>query len=329
MESIFEVRYSQLSPSALKNELVKRYNIIEPIQCEFYDSGMNDIYRVKTVEDCYYLRISQTGMHDERDYEEEINILLDLLHIEIPVVRPVKAKDGSCLWKINAPEGIRYGVLFAEIKKKPSNDKITSFRNLGRNIARMHQRADEKHYKCSRKPIDLTALIRKPLEQIRPFLKHREKDYDFLVVSSQKLEMIITDKLQPVEPYYGFCHGDLHSGNIFFDDMTPMIFDFDCMGYGYRAYDLCVYAWNESYHNNNYLEGDEWRSLIEGYEEVRLLDPKEVQSIEVFIALRQLWLMGLHADVMQRNAGCCWYNDNYFNEQIKIYRNWFQKAIEK
>jgi len=69
--------------------------------------------------------------------------------------------------------------------------------------------------------------------------------------------------------------------------------------------------------------------LLEGYEEIRLLGVQEVQSIEVFIALRQLWLMGLHADVMQRNAGCCWYNDNYFNEQIEIYRNWYQKAIKK
>lgn len=329
MDSIFKVRYSQLSPAAIKDELMKRYDFKEPIQCEFFDSGMNDIYRIKTSMEYYYLRISQTGMHDEKDYDEEINILLDLLHIEIPVVRPVRAKDGTFLWKINAPEGIRYGVLFAEVKNKPSEDKKARFRNLGRNIAKMHQRADENHYICSRNPIDLTALIREPLERIQPYLKNRETDYEFLVESSKKLGKLIEDKLQPEEPYYGFCHGDLHSGNIFFEEMTPVIFDFDCMGYGYRAYDLCVYAWNESYQNNDYMEGEEWRALLEGYDEIRSLNDQEVQSLEGFIALRQLWLMGLHADVMQRNAGCCWYNDNYFNEQIKIYRNWYDKAIKK
>ncbi|ABX43554.1 aminoglycoside phosphotransferase [Lachnoclostridium phytofermentans ISDg] len=327
MDSVFKVRYSQLSPTAIKDELPKRYDVLEPIQCEFFDSGMNDIYRVKTTNECFYLRFSQTGMHEEKDYEEEIDILLDLLHIELPVVRPVRAKDGTFLWKINAPEGTRYGVLFREVKNEPSEDKKTSFRNLGRNIAKMHQRADEKHYTCSRQPIDLVALTRKPLEQIRPYLKHREKDYEFLVESSERLGKMIEDKLQMKEPYYGFCHGDLHSGNIFFDEMTPIIFDFDCMGYGYRSYDLCVYAWNESYQNSDYLEGKEWRALLEGYEEIRILDMKEVQSLEAFIALRQLWLMGLHADVMERNAGCCWYNDNYFNEQIKIYQNWYQKSI--
>ncbi|WP_029503555.1 phosphotransferase enzyme family protein [Lachnoclostridium phytofermentans] len=329
MDSVFEVRYSQLSPDAIKNELLKRYEINECIQCEFYDSGMNDIYRIKTKNECYYLRISQTGMHNKRDYEEEISILQDLSYAGIPVVHPIKAKDDSFLWEINAPEGIRYGVLFSEAKNKPSKDKITCIKNLGRNIAKMHQRADEQHYICSRQPIDLKELIQKPLERIQPYLKNREEDYEFLCKSSEILGKRIEDKLPPIEPYYGFCHGDLHIGNIFCEGTTPVLFDFDCMGYGYRAYDLCVYAWNESYRDKKYLEGEEWRAMVEGYEEIRRLDCQEVQSIEMFIALRQLWLMGLHADVMQRNAGCCWYNDNYFNEQIKIYRNWLQKSNRK
>lgn len=329
MDSIFEVRYSQLSPDAVKNELVRRYDIKEPIQCEFYDSGMNDIYRIKTTKENYYLRISQTGIHKKVDYEEEIAILLDLSNADISVVRPIKAKEGSFLWEINAPEGIRYGVLFSEVKNIPAKDRITSLRNLGRNIAKMHQRADEKQYVCSRHPIDLIELIQKPLERIQPYLKNREDDFKFLCESSEKLQKQIEEMLLPIEPYYGFCHGDLHSGNIYFEEMTPVLFDFDCMGYGYRAYDLCIYAWNESYQNKGYIEGEEWRAIVEGYEEIRKLNSKEVQSIEMFIALRQLWLMGIHADVMQRNAGCCWYNDNYFNEQINIYRNWYQISSKK
>lgn len=42
--------------------------------------------------------------------------------------------------------------------------------------------------------------------------------------------------LQAENPYYCFCHGDIHRGNVFFCDTTPRIFDFDCMGKGYRMY---------------------------------------------------------------------------------------------
>jgi hypothetical protein len=33
----------------------------------------------------------------------------------------------------------------------------------------------------------------------------------------------------------------------YFTGDEPVIFDFDCMGYGWRAYDICVYAHNESF----------------------------------------------------------------------------------
>lgn len=101
----------------------------------------------------------------------------------------------------------------------------------------------------------------KPLSNIRPFLADREQDFSFLKESAEKLAGYIKGKLPETAPVYGFCHGDVHSGNVFFAGDKPTLFDFDCMGYGWRAYDICVYAWNETFLDENYIEGSVWKNI--------------------------------------------------------------------
>lgn len=74
------------------------------------------------------------------------------------------------------------------------------------------------------------------------------------------------------------------------------------------------------------MDGAIWNKYLEGYESVRKLRPEEKETIPAFAALRELWMMGLHADVMDRNAGCCWYQDDYFDYQIKIFRLWLDRC---
>lgn len=97
------------------------------------------------------------------------------------------------------------------------------------------------------------------------------------------------------------------------------------MGNGYRAYDICVFLWNETFMNEDYMNSSEWKSLLKGYNTIRELSGIELASITAFAALRELWMMGLHADVMNRNAGCSWYHDGYFNYQIGIYKLWYHR----
>ncbi|MDF2540446.1 MAG: aminoglycoside phosphotransferase [Herbinix sp.] len=326
---IFPARYTQLDPKALKEELIQRYDLQEPLSCRAFDNGINDIYIVKTESNVYYLRISMTGRHDLIDYEEEVTIINSLGGNGIRVAAPVCCKDGNFVWDILAPEGVRYAVLFQEAKRSPSEDKIKSSYLLGQMAAQIHKIADNNDYKVSRAPIDLSQLAYEPLKVIQPYLEHRAADYEYLKNAAEKLCRYVEVKLSYDKPYYGYCHGDIHSGNVFFEGVKPRIFDFDCMGYGWRAYDVCVYAWNETGGNEKYIESDEWKSFLEGYNDVRRMSEAELDAINVFAALRELWLMGLHADVIERNAGCCWYNDDYFNHRIGVFKKWFERAEAK
>lgn len=324
-EAYFLVRYSQLSPEALKVEVSKRYDINDLLSCTLYDYGLNDIYKIQLKKSVYYLRVSLTGVHNRQDYEEEISIINSLSINNICVAAPIICRDKEYIWDIKAPEGKRYAVLFEEAKQAPSEDNVKKLYNLGIMLAQLHKVADENDFIVSREPIDLNQLAEKPLKLIYPYLKHRQADYDYIKNAADKLCDFVNKNLNREKPYYGFCHGDIHSGNVFFEGNNPKILDFDCMGYGWRAYDICLFAWNETGSDEKYIENEAWKAFLDGYNSTRMISKTEMDSINVFAALRELWLMGLHANVIERNAGCCWYNDGYFNFRIGLFKLWYER----
>lgn len=324
-----KVRYSQFDTESLIENLLVHYNLKEPVTCRFYDYGMNDIYTINAGDVIYYLRISLTGMHDLVDYEQEVQIINEFYKNGISVAAPVRCIDGSFVTKLDAPEGPRYAILFQEAKNVPSKNNISSMYNLGTMVANMHTMADHKNFALTRKPLDLENLTFNPLEMLKPFLSHRQEDIQFLETAAKKLYDYVENNFKYEKPYYGYCHGDIHKGNVFFDGEKPIIFDFDCMGDGFRIYDICTYAWNESFHNEIYLESEEWQAFLNGYNSIRQITEIELSSISAFIALRELWLLGINADVMRRNAGCCWFNDSYLNQQIEIFKMWYHRAFDR
>ncbi|MCL2321904.1 MAG: phosphotransferase [Oscillospiraceae bacterium] len=163
------------------------------------------------------------------------------------------------------------------------------------------------------------------MKMIKPYLIHRYTDYEILSNRAKELSRSIDNMKMMQPPFYGFCHGDIHVKNVCFKGNKPTIFDFDCMGYGWRAYDICVFAWYETLKDEKYIEGDYWKAYIEGYNSVRQLHENEIISINAFSALRELWLMGHHADLMNRNEGCGWYNDDYFDFHIGIFKLWYKR----
>lgn len=325
-DEVFPVRYSQLNPDRIKNEIIERYEFKELLSCRLYNSGLNDIYIVKADKNNYYLRVSLAGVRNRYDYEEEVYIINTLKRNNIHVAAPVICKDGGFVWDINAPEGKRYAVLFEEAKQFKSDDNVKKAYNLGRMLAQLHTVADENHFKVSRAPINLIQLAEKPLKLIQPHFAHRASDLEFLNDAAKKLCRYVEDNLSLEEPYYGYCHGDIHSRNVFFEETKPVIFDFDCMGYGWRAYDICVYAWNESGVDEKYIEKEPWNSYLEGYNSVRRLSEIGLASIYVFAALRDLWLMGLHAEIIDLNEGCSWFNDGYFDYRIRMFKLWYNRC---
>jgi Ser/Thr protein kinase RdoA (MazF antagonist) len=203
--------------------------------------GMNDVYLLRTENETYFLRISPTGVYKLNDYKEETAIIDLLSQHNIGVANPIKCRDGSSVWSVNAPEGERFAILFPEAKNQPSQDQLKNMYNLGVAIARMHMITDENNVQVSRPPIDLVQLVDTLKKLIKQHFGNRMGDYEYLCDSMDKISQFINYTLPMTKPYYGFCHGDLNTMNIYFDSDLPVMFDFDTMGYGWRAHDLAVF----------------------------------------------------------------------------------------
>lgn len=120
------------------------------------------------------------------------------------------------------------------------------------------------------------------------------------------------------------CYGDLHGGNVHFHEKSLIHFDFDCGGFGWRAYDVSVFLWAKVRgRGKEHFENDQWNTFIESYQQINALSEFALKAIPLFIAIREIWLMGLHTG----NSHICgsWQDDNYFNTNLQFLRDWCQK----
>jgi len=324
--ALFPVQSSLLDPKVLLTALNDRYDI-KIKTCRLWSNSVNDVYTLCTEIGTLYLRISQAKRYSRIDFEEELHIIITLHKNGVSACTPIAARNNEYIWEINAPEGTRYAVLFNEAKYTFSGERQIQLYNLGVMLATLHTVADEQQFKVSREPLLFYQLAAHPLEMLKEPLINRQEDYVFLQTSSETLWKFIKERLKEETPYYGYCHGDMHSGNVIFDGERPQIFDFDCMGYGYRAYDICIFIWNEIFGKEGYIAPDEWVKYIEGYSSIRKLSEHELSCIPAFAALRQLWLMGLHLDATSTNNNWSDFNNDYFNFQISKFKMWFDRVL--
>jgi Ser/Thr protein kinase RdoA (MazF antagonist) len=111
----------------------------------------------------------------------------------------------------------------------------------------------------------------------------------------------------------GVCHGDTQGYHaIVAPDGTLTFFDFDCGGFGFRAYDLAVFLWCCRLED---AVAARWESFLKSYRETRPIHDRDVSAVQLFVCARYLWHMGVHT---QNSAdwGIDFLNDRYFDRHL-------------
>jgi len=321
MSNTFPVTHSILSTKALMADILPDYDIGTPMECKLLNRGLNDTYLVRTASENYILRVYRAGWRSDSDIHYELEALLHLKRLNVSVSAPVLRKDGELLRTISAPEGSRTIVLFTyALGKEPAyaaNEEGESYQ-YGRSVAQIHAETDGFRSRYQRFHLDLEHLLDAPLKSIQPLLLHRPDDWEYLQSLSEKLrQLVVHIPLSSLES--GFCHGDFHGWNAHVDqDGTLTFFDFDCCGYGWRAYDIAVFRWGARWSGK---EKERWPHFLRGYREVRPINEVDVHATSYFVAIRHFWLLGLHTSNGQ-DWGFGWMNDQYFDQAIKFFREW-------
>jgi Ser/Thr protein kinase RdoA (MazF antagonist) len=319
MSNYFPVTRSVLSAKDLLLDVISKYDIETPLECSFLHAGLNDSYLINAKTGKYILRVYRAGWRSDSDILSELDVLLHLKRRGVPVSAPVPRKDGTLLYKIPAPEGDRTIVLFTYAPGKPMAyaDKNECLQ-YGKSVARIHSETDEFKIRHQRFSLNLEHLLDEPLKNVKKLLMYRPDDWNYLQSLAERLRQHIMDvPLSVLEK--GFCHGDFHGGNAHIEqDGTITFFDFDCCGYGWRAYDIAVFRWSARLIGR---EKEQWPHFLSGYQEMRLLSEADIKSTRYFVAIRHLWLLGLHTGG-GRDWGSGWMNDQYFDKAIKFFREW-------
>ena len=320
MAEFFPVTYSILSAEALAADVLPEYSVGDGAECTFYSTGFNDTYRVRTaLGQRLYLRVYRLPWRSLADIEYELDALNHLHRHGFPAIRPLPRRDGRFVHAVRAPEGLRYMALFTEAPGREiaygENPESVAFR-YGQAVARFHNALEGFNSPHARFHIDLDHLIDTPLRNIEPFLAHRADAWAYLQRFAATLRQQIVD-LPATALEQGFCHGDLQGYHANVDaDGTLTFYDFDCCGYGYRAYDLAVFRWCGRLEEQEELR---WEPYLRGYREIRLLNDLDVQAVPLFVGARYIWHMGVHT----QNApdwGCGFLNDKYFDPRLEQLR---------
>jgi Ser/Thr protein kinase RdoA (MazF antagonist) len=322
MTDTFPALISILSPTALAEEILPNFGIGPVAECHFYSGGFNHTYRVLAQSgETYYFRAYRPMWRTLADIRCELDALLHLQNKDYPAARPLAYQGGEPYCKIPAAEGIRYGALFTlcpgeEISYDEAPEETSH--TYGKAVAALHNAFDDFTSPHLRFRKDLHHLYEKPMANIKPFLAHRPKDWEYLVNLAEKIRArILSLPAESLEQ--GFCHGDLQGYHAKLDtDGTLTFFDFDCGGFGYRAFDLAVFLWCARLEEQ--VE-QRWEPYLRGYQEVRSLAPLDLEAVRLFVGGRYLWHMGVHT----QNApdwGIDFLNDGYFDRRIKILKEY-------
>jgi Ser/Thr protein kinase RdoA (MazF antagonist) len=320
MTHTFPAIHTVLSPKALAAEVLPGFDGCAVSECQFYSGGFNDTYIVRTVDDStYYLRAYRRYWRTLADIQYELDVLNHLKHKGFPAAKPVPYKDGNHFCAVSAPEGTRYLALFTEapgpeISYDTEPEKVAQ--RYGRAVAQMHNALDDFESDHDRFRKDNRHFIDIPLQNIKPFLSHRPADWSYLQDFSEAVRQRITD--MPASTLeQGFCHGDLqgYHANVS-EDGTLTFFDFDCGGFGYRAYDLAVFLWCSRLEDAVDVR---WKPFLKAYQETRSINELDIQAVPTFVCARYLWHMGVHTQ-NSPDWGCGWLNDEYFDKRLEQLR---------
>ena len=167
----------------------------------------------------------------------------------------------------------------------------------------------------------------RPSANIQRIFGHLPQEMQLLTQVSQTLSMCLST-LSPIDQDYGLCHGDLHTGNVHFVSSHPTLFDFDCLGYGWRAYDLATFWWSRLlFEPDEAQQGACWRSFLVGYERERPIQPPTLSLIPAFTLARQLWVMGIHTDTVTAHYGRSWLNGKYVQKHFGFLQRLLQNFV--
>ncbi|PWJ58943.1 Ser/Thr protein kinase RdoA (MazF antagonist) [Dyadobacter jejuensis] len=291
----FPVTESTLSADQLNLYLQEKYHLGKAAKCSLLRTGMNHLYLVDDPEHSikYVFRVYSYGWRSRTEISEELRLLELLKENTIPVSFPIVDKQQSYIQELQAPEGLRYGVLFSFAMgiKIPLFSPEASY-TIGRTMAQMHRATyqfgiDRIHY-------DATTLLHQPVQRIHQFFNQPSQEKEFLTRIADSLQTEFATFRQ-MELRTGAVHMDIWFDNLHIEnDQTLTIFDFDFAGNGWLCLDIAYFSY-QLFQTNLDLDlfQNKMDQFLQGYESVHRLSNDEKKIIPILSLGIMVFYLGI------------------------------------
>lgn len=233
----FPITTSTLAADALGIFLKKNYLLGDQLECKLYRTGVNHTYFLDDASSKYAVRVYCYKWRTKEEIEAELSLLLLLKQNNLSISFPIADKNGNFIQEINAPEGIRYVVLFSFAKgeKVRFMTDETCF-TIGSLMAKIHQVTERKE--INRITYDLDVLLTKSYQNLKPFFREDLKAMQLIMEMSSTISKPFQTTTFSAKQK-GIVHLDIWYDNLSVNKANEItIFDFDNCGNGALVLDV-------------------------------------------------------------------------------------------
>jgi len=318
----FPVLASTLSEKELGLFITEKYQLNENFICKLFRTVVNHTYFISDNETKFVIRVYCYKWRTKKEIEQELELLILLKNNSLPVSHPIADKNGNFIQEINAPEGIRYVVVFSYAKGEKirfmSNETCYSIGSL---MAKIHNITENK--KIDRVNYDFEMFLNSSYNNLKTFFTEDLDEMKFLKEIGSKIPKRIKE-CNFLENQNGIVHLDIWYDNLSVNNENEItIFDFDNCGNGLLILDVGYFCkqlfFIESDKNEYELKA---KSFLNGYQKIRHLSENEIKLIPEAGASIFVFYLGVQAQRFD------WSNifltENYLKMFVARIRNWLE-----
>jgi Ser/Thr protein kinase RdoA (MazF antagonist) len=285
-----------------------QYDLSNETTCRLLKAGVNHTYLVTDGDRRFVFRVYCIHWRTQTDIAEEIRLLLLLKEHGLPVSYPITDYDGVFMQVLQAPEGVRYGVLFSfAAGEKLLQFPVEMHRKMGGILAKIHQVTVNRTLERVRYTPEV--MVVDPFEKLKQHIAVDTPEMQWMLKAQQYL-LRLYDGIDHSKVRHGIVHMDIWFDNFAIQGDEVTIYDFDFCGNGMLAYDLAYYILQTYNTERENLEvcKEKVAAFLEGYRAVTPLSAEEQALLPALGVSMHFFYLGVQS---QRYED---WSNTFFNE---------------
>lgn len=316
----FPVIASTLSETDLGNFIQEKYNFNENSECKLFRTGVNHTYFLSNTQTKFVVRVYCHQWRTKSEIQEELELLNLLKTHNLSISFPIPDTNGDYIQEINAPEGLRYVVVFtfAEGEKMRFMTSETCSA-IGSLMAKIHNITATK--KIDRANYDSDSLLNKPYDYLTSYFSEALDEMKYLKEIGAKISRNFK-KSDLLENQKGIVHLDIWYDNLSVNSNNEItIFDFDNCGNGLLILDIGYFCKQLFFiESDKQIYESKVESFLNGYRKKRNLLDNELKLIPDAGASIFMFYLGVQAQRFDWSN--IFFTENYLKMFVGRIKNW-------